>query len=380
MAFISEVNFRGTGAGEFVEIALGPNDDPADFVVSAYNQNGALWPASGIAGGEVNLSTLTGTPDPESPGFTIYVIPVGIRNANSDSNEASGIALTDISTGGGVIDFYSADDIPAITATEGAALGATSDDILEHLLTPPGESYQWDIFGNLTFGPTTSGNAVLCLTADCTIKTQRGEARCGDLQVGDHIWTLDNGYQPIRWIGVSTMTARDFSRNEKLRPIQIAADALAPGVPTANMVVSPQHRILVQSIVAARMFGQDEVFVSARRLLSLPAVEALQFPSPLTYVHLLLEHHQIISANGALVESLLMADQSHAAIQNQRFVDSTGTAMPDHLRALAQQPCRPVIEGRRSKRLIERLLSNGKPVQMDHATGQNTPRDHQRQS
>lgn len=63
MAFISEVSFLGgAGArgGEFVEITLGPSDDLADFVVSAYRYNGVLHTGAGITGGEVTLSSLTG--------------------------------------------------------------------------------------------------------------------------------------------------------------------------------------------------------------------------------------------------------------------------------------------------------------------------------
>ena len=46
-------------------------------------------------------------------------------------DEAAGLALTDISAGGSVIDFYSASDIPPLTATAGAAAGATSDNSLD---------------------------------------------------------------------------------------------------------------------------------------------------------------------------------------------------------------------------------------------------------
>lgn len=107
MSFISEINFKGAGisSGEFVEVTLGPGDDPADFAVSAYRNTGALHTNAGISGGQVTLAGLSGTPDPDNGAYTIYVIPVGIRSANSDVDEGSGVALTDISAGGGVISF-----------------------------------------------------------------------------------------------------------------------------------------------------------------------------------------------------------------------------------------------------------------------------------
>lgn len=195
MAFISEINFNGTGisSGEFVEATLGPGDDPADFAVSVYRNTRALHTNAGISGGQVTLSSLSGTPDPDNAAYTVYVIPVGIRNANSDADEGSGVALTDISAGGGVISFYSAAANPAFTATAGHAAGATSTSMLDHLSFPSGECVQRDINGNQTYDIISAGDAVLCITSDSRVKTLRGCVRGADLKVGDLVWTLDHG-------------------------------------------------------------------------------------------------------------------------------------------------------------------------------------------
>jgi len=69
-------------------------------------------------------------PVSDDTGCVPYHIPVGIITVPSDDDEGSGLALADISPDGGVVDFYSGVDIAPITATVGAAAGATSDDPL----------------------------------------------------------------------------------------------------------------------------------------------------------------------------------------------------------------------------------------------------------
>jgi hypothetical protein len=265
MAFISEIHFRGTGvanSGEFVEITLGPNDDPDDFVVSVYYENGTLHAGAGISGGEVNLGTLTGTIHPDNPDFTIYVIPVGVRNSTSDADEGSGIALTNIDTNT-AISFYSANNLAAFSATEGAASGAISDNILAHLSVADGESYQWDIYGNLTFTTIDAGDSVLCLAGDMRVRTNRGALPAQDLNVGDMVWTADHGFQPVQWLGRTKLSAEYLSQHPKQQPITLTKDSLAPGFPRSALTLSRQHRVLVSSLIAERMTGKFEVLVPA---------------------------------------------------------------------------------------------------------------------
>ena len=161
MAFISEINFEGSDAAtEWAKVALGPDDDPNDFVFSVYRDDGTLHTGAGISNGEVNLGTLTGVADPDDPGWTIYQIPVGIKTHWSNGDEGTGLALTDISAGGSVIDFYSGSDIPPLTPTTGAAAGVTSDNSLDWRILEPGQqSVQWDYEGNRYNGDLTPSDA-----------------------------------------------------------------------------------------------------------------------------------------------------------------------------------------------------------------------------
>lgn len=353
MPFISELHFRGTGvanSGEFVEITLGPGDDPADFVVSVYDDDGTLHTNAGIAGGEVNLGTLTASVHPDNPDFTIYVISVGVRNAASDSDEGSGIALTNVDTNT-VISFYSADNIPAFTATSGAASGATSESILEHTDVAVGESYQWDINGNLTFDTIEGGDSVLCLAGRARVRTERGEMNAQDLNVGDRVWTADHGFQPIKWIGKTELSAQYLSQHPKQHPIILAKNSLGPGFPHSDLIVSRQHRVLVSSPIAERMTGELEVLVPAVKLLDVTGVELSIPDDGITYVHILFEQHEVILAEGALVESLMATDYVNSM--------TTGIEQDD---PTYRGPARLIVDGKKAKWLVARIVKNQRSI------------------
>ncbi len=366
MAFISELNFRGGGGanrGEYVEVVLGPDEDPADFVVSVYRHNGVLHTNAGIPGGEVTLSDLTGTPDPNNAFYTIYVIPVGLKSSTSDFNEGSGIALTDTSPDGGVLDFFSPASLSPIVPTQGAAADATSTAMMDFRDLAPGESYQWDILGNLTINTLTPGDAVLCLTETCNVETIRGKVPAHELEIGDLVWTLDNGYQPVLWIGERHVTPAELVRNPNQLPIRIGANALAPDSPKSDVTLSPQHRVVVRSIVARRMFDNEEVLVAAKKLCAVDGIAADAPRDAVTYIHLLFENHEILEVDGMHVESMLLCSFSRDLLRQGLFTDREGMPIPEKYRSFDQQPARPVAEGKKAKRLIERLLKSAHFIQ-----------------
>ncbi len=361
MAFISELHFRGSGvvnSGEFVEITLGPDDDPNDFVVSVYDDDGTLHTNAGIAGGEVNLGTLTGVPHPDDPTYTIYVISVGIKNANSDSDEGSGIALTNIDSGT-VLSFYSADNIPAFTVSEGAAYTASlpgtalSDNFLEHTDVAVGESYQWDIFGNLTYATIDDGDSVLCIEGETLVSTDKGDMPAQDLVAGDNVLTADHGFQPIRWIGQTTVSPDYMAEHRNQQPIRFKAGCLGGGYPASDLIVSRQHRMLIASPVAQRMVGVDEVLVPAAKLVGQSGIDVVTPTEEITYVHILCDQHELISANGALVETLLLTPYVKGVTGGGGAMKSVGTPATT---------ARPIVDGKKAKQLLARITKNNRPL------------------
>ena len=151
---------------------------------------------------------------------------------------------------------------------------------------------------------------------------------------------------------------------DKHAPIRIAVGALGVGFPTRDLLVSPQHRILLSSEIAERVFGTREVLVCAKKLLDLPGVDQLSGDMPVTYWHILFEEHQIVKANGAWAESLFPGPQALKAL-DPLAVQEIADIMPQVLNEANILECaiaRPVASGHTFRQFMFRHKKNQKPV------------------
>ena len=220
--------------------------------------------------------------------------------------------------------------------------------------------------GNISFENfETIDFTIVCFAAGTQITTDRGERLVETLQVGDAVLTTDNGLQPLRWTGARHLDAATLHANPHLQPIRIKAGALAPGMPKRDLVVSPQHRILVRSTIAIRMFDAQEVFVPAKHLLDLPGVSVATDLSEVTYVHIMCNDHEIITAEGALAETLYTGEQALKAMSDdaRAEIDAVFGDAPYLNRPLA----RTAPQGRRARQLVARHVKNRKQIYQDRA-------------
>jgi len=171
-----------------------------------------------------------------------------------------------------------------------------------------------DCDGDYNYCPPENWNPVPCFTAGVRLATAKGQRPVEKLLVGDLVETADNGLQPVRWIGSRTLDAVDLAASPKLRPIRIRKGALGDRLPRRDLLVSPQHRMMVRSAIAQKLFGADEVLVAARHLLPLEGVEVAEDVAEITYVHVLFDRHEVVYAEGAQSESLYTGEQALRAI------------------------------------------------------------------
>jgi hypothetical protein len=198
-------------------------------------------------------------------------------------------------------------------------------------------------------------NFVPCFAAGTRLATPEGWREIETLAVGDHVMTQDRGFQAIRWVGRVTCAAKGA-----LAPVRIRAGALGHGLPCRDLLVSPQHRMLLRSRIAERMMGQSEVLVPAKKLLGLPGVALADDLDMVTYIHVMCDAHEIVFAEGAPTETLLPGPQARAAL-GPEAVDELRMLFPD-LDILGQQPARPIPRGGAQARLVSRHKSNGQPL------------------
>ena len=216
--------------------------------------------------------------------------------------------------------------------------------------------------GNASVAYAELADTPVCFCAGTMIETDQGDVAVEDLAEGMMVRTRDNGLQSLRWVGNKVVDRVQLNRNEKLRAVCIKAGALGNGFPVRDMRVSRQHRILVTSKIAERMFGDEEVLVAAIRLTALPGVYIDEDAESVTYYHLLFNQHEIVYAEGSPSESLFTGPQAlkslGAEARQEIFLLFPELAGTDYL------PCasRLIPQGKLQKRLIERHLKNNKPL------------------
>ena len=169
------------------------------------------------------------------------------------------------------------------------------------------------VVGTMTF--SNIEKVIPCFTPGVMITTDRGDVVVEDLRAGDLLLTRDHGLQPIRWIGSRKLGLGDLIAQPHLQPVKIGQGALGCGLPLRDTLVSPQHRMLIEGALPEMLFGEAEVLVAATHLTVLPGVVQI-LSSDVRYIHLLLEHHEIICANGAWTESFQPAERMLDAMED----------------------------------------------------------------
>lgn len=144
---------------------------------------------------------------------------------------------------------------------------------------------------------------VICFTSGTRILTPEGLRPIENLREGDLVQTKDNGAQHIQWMGSREMSGARLIAMPGLRPVRIAAQFFGDDRPDQDLVVSPDHRIVVKGDVARDLFNTPEVLVSAKDLINNTSVSVDMSLREVTYVHLLFERHQVLWANGVETES-----------------------------------------------------------------------------
>src|SRR6056297_964747 len=125
------------------------------------------------------------------------------------------------------------------------------------------------------------------------------------LRQGDMVLTRDDGPCPVRWIGHSTMRAvGDFA------PVRIAAGTLHN---ENDLLVSPDHRLLIYQRSDALGAGRHEVLVRACHLVNGDSVRR-ETGGFVDYFQILFDAHQIIYAEGIAAETLLVDPRTRAAL------------------------------------------------------------------
>lgn len=268
-----------------------------------------------ISGGTGDDSLIGGQGDDTiSGGDNNDLIDGGIGNdvlsGNGDRDTFVNVNAGDVVDGG-----EAGDDFDVLDLTGSAEAGQHIQVIYDPLNAENGtveyRDDEGDVVDTLTF--TNIENVIPCFTPGTLIATARGERRVEDLVQGDRIITRDNGIQAIRWVGAREMTGAEFEVAAHLKPILIQQGALGNGLPERDMMVSPQHRVLIANEKTSLYFDESEVLVAAKFLTGLDGVDVVDV-SATTYIHIMFDQHEVVLSDGAWTESFQPGDQSLAGV------------------------------------------------------------------
>lgn len=177
-------------------------------------------------------------------------------------------------------------------------------------------AYQHIGISDLTFDLQT---AVIFFTRGTRILTSKGEVPIEDLAPGDLVMTADRGMQPLRWLGVARISGKG-----KTAPVRFAAGTIGN---QQELLVSPQHRVMLSGWKPDMISGHDEVLVTAKHLVNGNDIIQTELDE-VEYYHLMFDHHEIVFAEGAPCESLFISRMSLKGMsQDER--DEISLLFPD---------------------------------------------------
>lgn len=164
---------------------------------------------------------------------------------------------------------------------------------------------------------TSEKPVIACFTPGTKIATVKGEVPVERLVAGDRVVTRDNGVRVVRWTGQKKLDWRTLASNQHLKPILLRQGCLGRDLPERDLMVSPNHRVLVSNDRTALQFDEPEVLVAAKHLICGLPVRSIDSIGT-TYIHFLFDQHQVVLSDGIWTESFQPTDTSLKGFGNSQ--------------------------------------------------------------
>ena len=163
--------------------------------------------------------------------------------------------------------------------------------------------------GELNIGTIEQANpdaSAICFARGTLIRTPSGDVPVETLAVGALVCVPGGPPRPIRWIARRTLPLGTANRH--LAPVRIARGAFGPGLPSRDLRVSPNHRVMHRSPWAQLWFDSASVLLPAKFMVNGRTVRHETTARRVEYWHFLLDSHELVWSNGVLTESLHPGD------------------------------------------------------------------------
>ncbi len=201
-------------------------------------------------------------------------------------------------TDGDVIDLASVPFDPAgsVSLGSGNVLSVTEQGQDYQIAFDPTQNFAGERFRLAADGAGGTDVNIACFAAGTRIATPDGATDVASLRPGDAVRARrDAAWEThvVQWVGRVTVDLRRHPRPERAAPIRVRRDAFAPGMPHRDLLISPDHALFI-----------DGALIQAQALVN-GATIAQEFRARVTYVHVELERHALLLAEGVPAESYL---------------------------------------------------------------------------
>ncbi len=138
-----------------------------------------------------------------------------------------------------------------------------------------------------------------CFAGGTMIATAAGEVAVEDLKAGDPVLSAFGGAVPVRWLGHRRVDCAAHSKPADVMPVRVTRGAFAQGLPTRDLLLSPDHALYVREAEDAA-----GVLIPVRYLVNGRTIVQEQVAT-VTYYHVELPAHDVLFAEGLPAESYL---------------------------------------------------------------------------
>jgi hypothetical protein len=227
---------------------------------------------------------------------------IGLFEENVTFAGAGSLILKSISPYTGVISGFNGSDQIQVKARSSDDL--VTYDTTAHTITtqkPDGSNpytYQFDSNTPVQFIQVSDNLGVdtltICFMAGTLVRTPGGEAAIETLRPGDLVLTHDGLVKRVNWLGRQTVSTA-FADPLRRLPIRVRAGALGENVPCRDLLVSPDHALLVEGVLI-----QSGALVNGSSI-----VRETRVPTVFVYYHVELDDHSLILAENTPAETFV---------------------------------------------------------------------------
>ncbi len=147
----------------------------------------------------------------------------------------------------------------------------------------------------------------VCYLSGTKIRTPVGDRRIDDLVIGDPVLTAKGETHSIKWIGRRNYKRTTATWPKTFRPVLIRKDALGEGRPADDLYISRKHCLLLDGVlVPAKYLINGDTIVLA----------GCEDRSSLEYLHIELDHHDAVLAEGVAAETFCSNGQNAEVFSN----------------------------------------------------------------